>query len=173
MGQTLLLPIVLIWLLVCMIFDLRYRAVPDKLTLFPLVIAGVYGLFQHQWMPVLLLPALILISDWEPRSRRLLFAFIATAFAAILVPSTALLVFALFTVWLLWEMGAMGGADAKLLMVLTLVIGNVWVFALIALAGGVQGLVGLLARKRSVPYIVAIFAGTALFAVNQVWVHLL
>lgn len=173
MGPTVILPILLVWLLVCMIYDLRYRAVPEKLTLYPLVIAGLYGLFQRQWLPVLFVPVLIFVSDWEPRSKRLLFAFVFTAFAAILVPGTALPVFALFTIWLLWEIGAMGGADAKLLMVITLVVGNPWVFALIALAGGAQGLVGLLARKRSIPYIVAIFAGTVLYAVNHLWIHLL
>jgi Flp pilus assembly protein protease CpaA len=173
MSQILSLPILLTWLLICMIYDLRDRTVPEKLTLYPLVMAGVYGLFQHLWMPVLLVPVLIFISDWEPRSKRLMFAFVIAAFAAIFDPGTALSIFALFTIWLLWEMGAMGGADAKLLMVITLVIGNLWVFPLIALAGGVQGLVGLLVRKRTVPYIVAIFAGTVLFAVNQLWIHLL
>jgi Flp pilus assembly protein protease CpaA len=173
MNQMVILPILLVWLLICMIYDLKYRAVPDKLTLYPLVIAGIYGLYQHQWMPVLLLPALILISDWEPRSRRLLFAFVLTAFAAIFVPATALSVFILFTIWYIWEIGAMGGADAKLLMVITLVIGSPNVFALVALAGGIQGLVGLLTHKRSVPYIAAIFVGTMLSAVNQLWIHLL
>jgi Flp pilus assembly protein protease CpaA len=171
MSQTVLLPLVILWLLVCMIHDLRSRQVPDKLTLYPLIAAGLYGLVQGQWMPVLLLPMLIIVSDWEPRGKRLLFAGVASAFAAILDERKVVLVVALFTIWLLWEMSAMGGADAKLLMVITLVTGNPWVLALIALAGGVQGLFGLLTRKRSVPYVVAIFAGTLLYAVSVWWVQ--
>ncbi len=171
MSQTVLLPLLIVWLLVCMIHDLRSRQVPDKLTLYPLIAAGLYGFVQGQWMPVLLLPMLIIVSDWEPRGKRLLFAGVASAFAAILDERKVVLVVALFTIWLLWEMSAMGGADAKLLMVITLVTGNPWVLALIALAGGVQGLFGLLTRKRSVPYVVAIFAGTLLYAVSVWWVQ--
>ncbi len=173
MSQTVLLPLLILWLLVCMIHDLRSRQVPEKLTLYPLVAAGLYGFIQGWWMPVLLLPVLILVSDWEPRGKRLLFAAVASVFAAIFEERTIVPVLALFTIWLLWEMGAMGGADAKLLMVITLVVGNPWVLALIALAGGVQGLIGLLTHKRSVPYVVAIFTGTLLYTVNVWWVQIL
>ena len=173
MSQTVLLPLLILWLLVCMIHDLRSRQVPEKLTLYPLIAAGLYGLVQGQWMPVLLLPVLIIISDWEPRGKRLLFAVVASVFAAIFDERTVVPVVALFTIWLLWEMGAMGGADAKLLMVITLVVSSPWVLTLIALVGGVQGLIGLLTRKRSVPYVVAIFAGTLLYAVNIWWFQIL
>ena len=83
MSQTVLLPLLILWLLLCMIHDLRSRQVPEKLTLYPLIAAGLYGLLQGQWMPVLLLPVLIIVSDWEPRGKRLLFAVVASAFAAI------------------------------------------------------------------------------------------
>lgn len=171
MGQTVLLPLLILWLLVCMIHDLRSREVPEKLTLYPLIAAGLYGLLQGQWMPVLLLPVLIIVSDWEPRGKRLLSAVVGSVFTSIFDERTVVPVVALFTIWLLWEMGAMGGADAKLLMVITLVIGSPWMLALIALVGGVQGLFGLLIRKRSVPYVVAIFVGTLLYAVNIWWVQ--
>ncbi len=172
MIQSILLLGLIVWLLVCMLYDLRSRQVPGKLTLYPLVAAGVYGLFQGQWMPVLLMLALIFISDWEPRSKRLLFASVISAFAVIFDGSAFAPVAALITVWLLWEMSAMGGADAKLLMVIILVVGNLWVLAFIALAGGIQGLIGIISRQRTLPYVVAIFAGTVLFAVNLWWVHL-
>lgn len=171
MSQTVLLPLLILWLLVCMIHDLRSREVPEKLTLYPLIAAGLYGLLQGQWMPVLLLPVLIIVSDWEPRGKRLLSAVVGSVFTSIFDERTVVPVVALFTIWLLWEMGAMGGADAKLLMVITLVIGSPWMLALIALVGGVQGLFGLLIRKRSVPYVVAIFVGTLLYAVNIWWVQ--
>ncbi len=173
MSQAILLLGLILWLLVCMLYDLRSRQVPGKLTLYPLLAAGVYGLFRGQWMLVLLMLALIFISDWDPRSRRLLFASVIAAFAVIFDGSAFVPVTSLFTIWLLWEMGVMGGADAKLLMVIALVVGNPWVLAFIALAGGVQGLVGIVTRQRTVPYVVAIFAGTMLFAVNLWWVHLI
>ena len=69
--QTILLAIILVWLLVCMVYDLRSRQVPMKLTLAALVVAGIYALFQKEWVPVLLTSSLILVSDVEPRPRRL------------------------------------------------------------------------------------------------------
>jgi Flp pilus assembly protein protease CpaA len=173
MTQIIFLLGLIVWLLVCMVYDLRSRQVPGKLTLYPLIAAGIYGLIQGQWVAVMLMLALIFISDWEPRSMRLLFAVVIATFAIIFDASASIPIAALFSIWLLWEMNAMGGADAKLLMVIILVIGNPWVLAFIALAGGVQGLVGIMTRQHTVPYVVAIFAGTVLFAVNLWWVHVL
>lgn len=62
----------------------------------------------------------------------------------------------------------MGGADAKLLMVIALLLPQPVVFLWIALAGGMQGLVAFGVRKKEVPYIVAIFAGTLLFSLQSV-----
>jgi Flp pilus assembly protein protease CpaA len=155
-----------IWLLVCMIFDLRTRQVPAKLTIIPLAAAGGYALFQQAWTPVILAVSLIFISDFEPRSRRLAFAVSVALFMAIFDPTRLVHVVALFTIWLLWEIGSMGGADAKLLMVIALVIGQPVVFLFIGLAGGVQGLTGLVLRRKEIPYIVAIFAGSSLYVLN-------
>jgi Flp pilus assembly protein protease CpaA len=97
----------------------------------------------------------------------LLFAAVFSAFAAIFDPTKLVLVAALALIWLLWEVGAMGGADAKLLMVITLVIQHPIIFLFIAMAGGVQGFAALLLRKKEIPYIVAIFAGSTMYALNS------
>ena len=164
--QTILLAIILVWLLVCMVYDLRSRQVPMKLTLAALVFAGIYALFQKEWVPVLLTSSLILISDVEPRPRRLSLAAVFSIFAPLFDPTCLVQVIVIFTAWLLWDMGAMGGADAKLLMVLCLSLGQPFVFVWIALAGGFQGLLAILARKKSIPYVAAIFAGTSLYAIH-------
>jgi Flp pilus assembly protein protease CpaA len=167
MADVILWIVLLVWLLVCMIYDLRTRQVPAKLTLIPLAAAGVYALFQQAWTPVILTGSLILISDFEPRSKRLAFAAVIASFMAIFDPTRLVQVAALFTIWLLWEIGAMGGADAKLLMVITLVISHPVVFVFIGLAGGIQGLTGLVLRRKEIPYIVAIFAGSSLYVLNM------
>ena len=151
-----------------MIYDLRFREVPAKLTIFPLIIAGLYALWRGWWVPPLLAAGLILISDFEPRERRYAFAGLVSAFSAIFEPATALTVAILATIWVLWEIRAMGGADAKLLMVIALLLPQPVVFLWIALAGGIQGLVAFGMRKKEVPYIVAIFAGTLLFSLQSV-----
>ena len=173
MVELFVLVIVLIWLLVCMIYDLRYRELPMQLTLIPLVVAGIYSLFHGGWALVGLTTGLIFISDLEPRERRIMFAAVASAFAAIFDPAVMLQVAALLAIWLLWEVGAMGGADAKLLMVITLVIQQPIVFVFIALAGGIQGGMAMLLRRKEIPYIVAIFAGSSLYALNNLVLKIL
>ncbi|NMB68845.1 MAG: hypothetical protein GYA20_08795 [Chloroflexi bacterium] len=164
----------LIWLLVSMIYDLRYRELPAKLTLIPLALAGFYALFVHgSWVSVGFAAALILIADLEPRQRRLLFAGVVAALAVIFQPAAYLQIIILLTIWLLWDFGAMGGADAKLLFVIGLTIQQPFVFVLIAFAGGIQGLAALLLRRKEIPFVVAIFAGAALFALDQLVLQIL
>jgi len=163
----------LIWLLVSMIYDLRYRELPSKLTLIPLILAGVYALSQGAWIPTGYMVALILIADIEPRQRRQLFAGVVGVYAAIIDPEAFVQIVTLLSVWLLWDFGAMGGADAKLLFVIGLTIQQPAVFVLIALAGGLQGLVALLLHRKEIPFVVAIFAGAAIFTLDQLVLKIL
>lgn len=165
--SSVILGVVLVWLFVCTIYDLRCREVPMWVSLGPLITAGIYSLVCGLWIPPVLTAALIIISDFEPKAKRYAFAGVISVFAAIFDPPMALTIFILATVWGLWEIGAMGGADAKLLMVLAMVIPQPFVFLFIALVGGAQGLFALIFRRKDVPYIVAIFAGTCLYAVNS------
>lgn len=174
MPELQLILSLLIWLLVSMIYDLRYRELPVNLTLIPLALAGIYALFIHgAWVSVGFAVALILISDLEPRQRRLLFAGVMAAFSFILAPAAFVQIFILLAIWLLWDFGAMGGADAKLLIVISLTIQQPVVFVLIALAGGVQGLVALLLHRKEIPFVAAIFTGAALFALDQLVLKIL
>ncbi len=158
----------LTWLLVSMIYDLRFRELPAKLTLIPLALAGIYALLMHgAWVAVGFTAVLILIADLEPRPRRLLFAGVIGAFAVIFDPAAFVQIIILITIWLLWDIGAMGGADAKILFVIGLTIQQPVVFVLIALSGGIQGLVALLLHRKEIPFVVAIFAGAALFVLDQ------
>lgn len=63
MANLILFALLLAWLFVCMIYDQRFREVPAKLTIFPLIIAGLYALWRGWWVPPLLAAGLILISD--------------------------------------------------------------------------------------------------------------
>ncbi|GAP13219.1 type IV leader peptidase family [Longilinea arvoryzae] len=169
----LLLPL-LIWLLVSMVYDLRYRELPANLTMIPLALAGIYALLMHgAWISVGFAAALILISDLEPRQRRLLFAGVIAAFVVIFEPAAFAQIIILLTIWLLWDFGAMGGADAKLLFVIGLTVQQPVVFVLIALAGGIQGLVALLLHRKEIPFVVAIFVGVAIFALDQLVLKIL
>ena len=115
------------------------------------------------WSPVLLVASLTHVSDFQPREKRLYFAFVLAAFAAIFQPVHTLVCAILLGVWLMWEFGQMGGADVKLIMAATLVLGTPLIIIPISLAGGVQGAIALLRKQKEIPFVVSIFAGTVLF----------
>jgi Flp pilus assembly protein protease CpaA len=66
-------------------------------------------------------------------------------------------------VWAAWEFGILGGADAKLLIATTLVLANPIVVIPISIAGGIQGIIASLQKKREIPFVTAIFCGTLFF----------
>ncbi len=149
--------------LACMIFDLRDYKVPLPLTLGALVGSGVYAMFCGLWSPVLLMAALTHVSDFQPREKRLYFAFVLAAFAAIFQPIHTLICALILGVWLMWEFGQMGGADVKLIMAAALALGSPLVIVPISLAGGIQGGIAMLRKQKKIPFVVSIFAGTFLF----------
>lgn len=67
----------------------------------------------------------------------------------------------IFAVWALWEIGATGGADAKIIISLVLLFANGLLFIPIVLVGDVQKLAGLLAKRKTIPYTLAITLGAA------------
>ena len=146
-----------------MIYDLRDREVPMPLTVGGLVGVGVYAFFNGLWAPVLLTIALTHVADFNPRTKRLAFAMTLAAFAGIFQPAEALICALILGVWVLWEFGILGGADVKLLIAATLVLGNPIVLIPIAIAGGVQGVIASLQKKREIPFVASIFCGTLLF----------
>jgi Flp pilus assembly protein protease CpaA len=62
----------------------------------------------------------------------------------------------------MWLHRLTGGADAKILLALTLLYGS-GIFLAATLAGGVFGLVALLFKKRTLPYVLPIAAGAIVF----------
>ena len=151
------------WLGICMIFDLRIRQVPTLLTVIPLILAAAWRLFQNGWPLVLLTVLLILISDL-PQGKWHIPIGCYAAFAGITIAGSPNMIYAvlvIFAVWALWEIGATGGADAKIIIALTLLFADGFLFSPIVLAGGIQGLVALIVRRKTIPYTVAITLGTA------------
>ncbi len=155
--------VLLIFLFIGMVFDLRKHEVPWPLTVFCLIGAGIYGLFQGLWFPVLVIVALTLISDFKSREKRLAFGGVLTALASIVQPATFPLSVSCLAFWLLWEFGIIGGADSKFLLAILMVTGTPAVFLPIAVAGGIEGALAKIIKKREIPFVPAIFCGTLLF----------
>ena len=145
-----------------MIYDLRDREVPMPLTVGGLVGAGVYAFFNGFWAPVILTIALTHVADFNPRTKRLAFAMTLAAFAGIFQPAAAMISALILGVWVLWEFGILGGADVKLLIAAVLVLGNPIILIPIAIAGGIQGVIASLQKKKEIPFVASIFCGTLL-----------
>jgi hypothetical protein len=152
-----------IWLSACMVFDLRSRQVPALLTLVPLALAAVWRFFLGGWMMVLLVAALILISDIPSARWRIPLAALF-ALSLLFASGKAEMVYGILVIaaiWAMWELGATGGADAKIIITLVLLFGNGLLYLPIVLVGGAQGLIGLIARRKTIPFTVSITLGTA------------
>lgn len=150
-------------LLIATCFDLRSREVPAWLTLITLLGSGAYAIYCGFWMPAILTVALCLVSEMTILLQRRSFAAVISAFAAIFQPSSSIICMALFTIWLLWDLGYMGGADMKLMIAATLAFGSPSVLIPITIMGGFQGAVALLRKQTSVPYVFSIFLGTVVY----------
>ncbi len=152
-------------LLIATYFDLRFREVPAWLTLTALLGAGAYAVFQGFWIPALLTVILCLVSEMTIPAQRRSFAVVLCAFAAIFESTSAILCLALFTIWLLWDLDKMGGADMKLMAAVILAFRSPIVIIPITLVGGLQGVVALFRKQTSVPYVLSIFLGSLLYTV--------
>lgn len=150
-------------LLVVTYFDLRSREVPAWLTLSTLLGSGAYAMYSNLWMPALITVALCLVSEMTIPAQRRYFAAVISAFSAIFQPSSSILCLALFTIWLLWDLGHMGGADMKLMIAAALAFGSPTVLIPITIMGGFQGAMALLRKQTSVPYVLSIFLGTLVY----------
>jgi hypothetical protein len=161
-AQVIFWALLLAWLAVCVAYDLHSRQVPTWLTVSPLILAAAWRLFQGGWQLVVLVVALVLVSDLPQAKWRIPVACAATILALSLAeaPDLVYAMLVVFAVWALWEIGASGGADAKIIITLVLLFANGLLFIPIVLVGGVQGLVGLIVRRRTIPYTVAITLGT-------------
>jgi prepilin signal peptidase PulO-like enzyme (type II secretory pathway) len=161
--QVILGACLLAWLGACVFFDLRTRQVPTLLTVIPLILAAAWRLFQGGWQPVLLTVVLTILSDLPWAKWRIPLGCCAATVGLAIAgsPDEVYAMLVIFAVWALWEIGATGGADAKIIIALVLLFANGLLFIPIVLVGGVQGLAALIARRKTIPYTVAITLGTA------------
>jgi len=161
--QMILGAVLLAWLGTCVFFDLRTRQVPTLMTVMPLLLAAAWRLFQGGWQLVLLTVALTLFADLPQAKWRIPFGCCAAIVGLSIAgsPDEVYAKLVIFAVWALWEIGATGGADAKIIIALVLLFANGLLFIPIVLVGGVQGLGALIAKRKTIPYTVAITLGTA------------
>ena len=158
---------VCLWLAICALHDLKWREVPPALTIPPLFGAVLWKVLEGNCAVALFVLALFILADVSVRARGFANGLQAVIFCLGLAISpepllAAAIMLTAYVIWAVWRLEKMGGADAQVLLTLALVFGPA-ILLPITLAGGVQGLVSLLAKKKTIPYMVSILAGTSIF----------
>jgi Flp pilus assembly protein protease CpaA len=161
--------IVCAWLAVCAAYDLKSRAVPAWLTIPPLLGAVVWSVWQGSWAISLLILTLVCLDDLPWRLRGflaglqgllLLFAWQQAGLEGVSLGLT------LLGIWLSWKLGAFGGADAQVLMALSLFFGPA-IIVPVALMNAIQGLAGMMMKRKTIPAMLSILAGACIFFAVQ------
>jgi Flp pilus assembly protein protease CpaA len=151
------------WLAVAAIADLRSRQVSNWLTLPPLAASLVFVTVSGQWTLALLVVLMVASSalplGW---SAGLALAYIAGVSFFVNQGTSSLDALLLFSIWFAWKAEVTGGADAKVLLTLTLLYGSGILLASL-LAGGIFGLGAWTLKKRSIPYLVPVFLGSTVY----------
>ncbi len=150
-----------------MLYDLRQREIPIALPLIYPAGGGVVSILHQLWAPLIFTTALILISEIHSPDLRRILAGIALILAGILQPTHLGLSLSTLVIWSFWDLGLIGGADAKLMIALLFVTGSPAVLLPIFVAGGIQGLIARLRKKTEIPFVVSIFSGTFLYLLTQ------
>ena len=151
------------WLTACAVWDMRTRAVPAWFTIPALVGAAAYRWVEGGWGAVVLVATLALVSGLPRPVRLLVVGFLVALLLWMAEPGQAGLLLALSTVWLAWELSLIGGADAKIMVAVVLVLGSGWVLVPVAVAGGLLAVAATFRNKATIPCVVAIAMGTACF----------
>ena len=153
------------WLAACAAYDLRSRTVPAWLTIPTLLVAILWTGWRGAWAVSLLAITLLFMDDLPWRLR----GFLAGLQGLLLYfawqqagPDAVTLGAVLMLLWLFWKLGAFGGADAQVLMTLALFLGPS-VLIPVAFMNLLQGLAGLLGKRKSMPAMLSILAGTSAY----------
>jgi Flp pilus assembly protein protease CpaA len=153
----------IIILFLAMWHDLRDQAVPQWITLGFLIGTAGLAIWHSQWAPMLQISSLVLLSDIKQMTVRRILSAIISGVSCFFIPSNFLISFAIFGIWMLWELKSLGGADVKLLFGLNLIFSNPSILIPIAMISGIQGIIALIRKQKEIPFVVSIFGGTVVY----------
>lgn len=152
------------WLALCTWHDLRTRTVPPFLTIPPLVAGMAWHGYSASWPVGVLAMTLLFIDDLPWRWRGILAGMQGLLLAMTWSTSgvmSALLGLTLIGIWALWKFGAIGGADAQVVMALILFFGLV-ILVPVALATGLQAAIQKLRGRDTLPAMLGILVGVGI-----------
>ena len=163
--------LVCVWLAVCAVYDLKSRTVPAWLTLPGFFIALLLKEASGELALVAIVGLVFVLSDLSGILQYLAIFLLTTLFMLTLfttenVVSAELSMLAILSIWLCWKFNILGGADAQVLAALILFVGPEIVVPM-ALMNAIQGLVGMVMKRKTIPAMLSILAGACVFFAAQ------
>jgi Flp pilus assembly protein protease CpaA len=163
--------IVCAWLAACAVHDLRSRTVPAWLTLPGLFIALLLNEAQGELALVAFVALVFVLSDLPLFLRGLVCLLLLALFVLALLTSAdpvaaELSMLAVLSIWLSWKFNLLGGADAQVLAALILFCGPA-ILVPVALMNAIQGLAGMLMKRKTIPAMLSILTGACVFFAVQ------
>ena len=159
------------WLAICAACDLKSRTVPAWLTLPGLFIALLSKEASGELALVAFVGLVFVLSDLPLILRGLVCLLLTALFVLALlttadVVSAELSMLAILSIWLCWKFNILGGADAQVLAALILLCGPE-ILVPVALMNAIQGLVGMVMKRKTIPAMLSILAGACVFFAAQ------
>ena len=152
-----------VWLATCAVWDVRTRTVPGWLTVIPLLGGALARAVQGMSCAAALAAGLVFVSDLPRQVRTPAAGALFLVLVAMSSTAEPQMLAVLMGIWLLWELSLTGGADAKIMMAVVLILGDGSVVLSIAIAGAVLAVVAAIRKKGTVPFVVAIALGTLFY----------
>ena len=159
------------WLAICAAYDLKSRSVPAWLTLPGLFVALLLKEANGELALVAFVGLVFVISDLPSILRGLICLMLTALFVLALlttadVVSAELSMLAVLSIWLCWKFNILGGADAQVLAALILLYGPE-ILVPVAFMNAIQGLVGMVMKRKTIPAMLSILAGACVFFTAQ------
>ena len=163
--------IICIWLTVCAVYDLKSRSVPAWLTLPGLFIALLLKESSGELALVAFIALVFVLSDLTPLLRGLVCLLLSALFVLALLTtadpvSAELSMLAVLSIWLCWKFNILGGADTQVLAALILLCGPS-IIVPVAMVNAIQGLAGMILKRKTIPAMLSILAGACFFFAGQ------
>jgi len=162
---------ILVWLAVSAFYDLKSRSVPAWLTLPGLFIALLLKETSRELALVAFVALVFVLSDLPFLLRGMICLLLTALFVLALFTSAdpvlaEFSMLAILAIWLSWKFNILGGADAQVLAALILLCGPA-IIVPVAVMNAIQGLAGLIMKRKTMPAMLSILAGACIFFAAQ------
>jgi Flp pilus assembly protein protease CpaA len=153
------------WLIACAVCDWRNNEIPNLLAMIPLIGAVLWSAWNGN-APATIFAVMSMFAINFERKPAVLINILSLAFAIIFIILTSgvsientLPIFLIFVFSMLWIFEKTGGADFKIITTIILLFGSpAFIYAVVA--GGLAGLIAHFLKKKDLPYVIPIAAGT-------------